>query len=285
MTSILSTIENNYIKFENNTIHIIIDNDNKLWFNANDAAKAIGYIDKKDAIKRHVDTIDKIQKKNINCKKIKGHPQTLYLTEGGLYSLILTSKLPKAKKFSNWVTHEVLPTIRKYGQYKLKKKMNYIMNKINFLEEENKKMKNLLKKNKYPKGGMVYVIDYSDSKNSIYRIGMTGNMTKRKQLYDTHMLHKKEIRIMQETKCPIRLESCIKAMLYDYRYKDKKDFYLCNIKIIKKAFSTCVKSIKCMNQIGGGNIIDQQLDNLIKIRNKLNNIINRYQNYKYVLIK
>ena len=87
MTSILNTIENNYIKFENNTIHIIIDNNNKLWFNANDAAKAIGYIDRRDAIKRHVNKKDKIQKRYINCKKIKGHGQTLYLTEG---CLILT---------------------------------------------------------------------------------------------------------------------------------------------------------------------------------------------------
>jgi prophage antirepressor-like protein len=280
----LNTIENNYIKFENNTIHIIIDNNNKLWFNANDSAKAIGYIDRRDAIKRHVNKKDKIQKRDINCKKMKGHGQTLYLTEGGLYSLILTSKLPKAKKFSNWVTHEVLPSIRKYGEYKLKKEMDDMMRKINYLEEENKKMINLLKKNKYPKGGMVYVIDYSDSKNSIYRIGMTGDMTKRKQLYDTHMLDKKEIKIMEETKCPIRLESCIRAMLYEYRYKDKKDFYVCDIKIIKKAFKTCIKSIECMNQIGGVNLIDKELENLIKIKNKLENMINSEQNYKYVLI-
>ena len=149
--------------------------------------------------------------------------------------------------------------------------MNDMMKKINYLEEENKKMRNLLKKNKYPKGGMVYVIDYSDSKNSIYQIGMTGDMTKRKQLYDTHMLDKKEIKIMEETKCPIRLESCIRAMLYEYRYKDKKDFYVCEIKIIKKAFKTCINSIECMNQIGGVNIIDKELENLIKIREKLYN--------------
>ena len=50
-------------------------------------------------------------------------------------------------------------------------------------------------------------------------------------------------------------------MLYQYRYKSKKDFYICDIKTIKKAFARCIRSINCMNQ-GGGNIMDDEISSL-----------------------
>lgn len=87
---------------------------------------------------------------------------------------MLRSKLKSADKFSNWVTHDVLPSIRKYGIYRLKndymKQMHEVMKKINFLEKENKKIKQDQKKDTYPKGGVVYVIDYSTEYENIYRI-------------------------------------------------------------------------------------------------------------------
>ena len=67
-------------------------------------------------------------------------------------------------------------------------------------------MKNELKKNKYPDGGIVYVIDYSTTNTEYYRIGMTGNMNKRKRIYDSHSLYKRNVVHTVKTKCPIRLE-------------------------------------------------------------------------------
>ena len=65
----------------------------------------------------------KIKLSDINIDlKIDKHPHSIYLSESGLYSLILTSKLKKAKKFKLWITQEVLPSIRKYGIYKIKTK-------------------------------------------------------------------------------------------------------------------------------------------------------------------
>ena len=88
---------------------------------------------------------------------------------------MLSSRLPKTKKFKIWITNEVLPSIRKYGYYKMtnkyKTKIKNIMKKIDFLEKQNKLMKNELKKDKFPKGALIYVIDYSNDKNNIYRIG------------------------------------------------------------------------------------------------------------------
>lgn len=55
-----------------------------------------------------------------------------------------------------------------------------------------------------------------------------------------------------ETTCPVKLESCIRSMLYDYRYRDNKDFFICSISKIKTAFRSCIKSITCVNEAKGG---------------------------------
>jgi prophage antirepressor-like protein len=270
MPNIFDTLEENYIKFENSTIQVIIDNYDKLWFRANDLANSLGYLDVKDAIKKHVDKNNKIQLKKIeHNSNIKGHPQTSYINESGMYKLILTSKLPKAKRFNNWITNEVLPSIRKFGFYKLKKEkeeeIHNLMEKLNFIQKENENMKKELKKEKYPDGGLIYAIDYSDGEKEIYRIGMTSNIKTRKKIYDTHSLYKKDVVIKKEHVCPIKLEYCIRGMLYDYRYKNNKDFYLCSLKEIKKAFKTCSESIECMEQNGGFNFNS----NIKKLQNKI----------------
>jgi hypothetical protein len=155
-----------------------------------------------------------------------------------------------------------------------KNKLTIFMSKINELEKENKLYQNELKKNKYPDGGLIYVIDYSNNKQEIYRIGMTHNMNKRKMIYDTHNINKKEVVMIKESNCPKKLESCIRAILYDYRIKDNKDFYKCNINKIILAIKKCVNSIECVNLNGGSNLIKLYIDNIkskiIKIYNKLN---------------
>lgn len=237
------------------------------------------YSNIKDALIKNVDPNDKIHLYQIKHNLIlKGsQPYTSYISEAGLYKLILTSRMPKAKKFSSWVTNEVLPSIRKYGSYKLKKEyeneMDSLLEKLNYLEKQNKKMLNEMKKEKYPSGGVVYAIDYSNEKEEIYRIGMTGDMNKRKQLYDTHLLNKHNVVIIEQTNCPIRLETCVRAMLYDYRYKNNKDFYLCDLGTVKRAFKTCNKSIECMGQKGGGlNEIDRLRNKIGRLQNKINKL-------------
>jgi prophage antirepressor-like protein len=254
MENIFETLDENYIEFDDNIIHVIIDVDKKLWICANNLAGALEYKDIKNAIKAHTNKSDRKELQFIKTvNKIKGHPQTRYLTESGMYKLILKSNMPKAKKFNEWITNDVLPSIRKYGNYKLKKKYEKqtfeIMEKLNYIENENKILKNELKKEKFPNGGVVYAINYSTNKEEIYRIGKTGDMNSRKKIYDTHTLYKKEVIFIQESNCPLRLETCVRAMLYDHRYKNKKDFYICNLNKIKKAFKTCTNSIDCMDTL------------------------------------
>lgn len=90
--------------------------DDEPWLVGKDVAKALGYKDSDDAIRTHVDVEDRLTRQ-IAGEIRKGNPNITVINESGLYSLILSSKLPDAKKFKRWVTSEVLPAIRKTGVY------------------------------------------------------------------------------------------------------------------------------------------------------------------------
>ncbi|CDI49144.1 phage antirepressor [Clostridium tetani] len=88
--------------------------ENGIWFVGKDVAECLGYKDTDQSLRNHVDGEDKL------TRKIDGAGQSRRMTiinESGLYSLVLSSKLPSAKKFKRWVTSEVLPSIRKHGMY------------------------------------------------------------------------------------------------------------------------------------------------------------------------
>lgn len=88
--------------------------DNEPWFVGKDIAEALGYSNSRKALIDHVDNEDK----GVTNRYTPGGKQNLIIiNESGLYSLILSSKLPNAKKFKRWVTSEVLPAIRKTGHY------------------------------------------------------------------------------------------------------------------------------------------------------------------------
>ncbi|HBL3538299.1 TPA: phage antirepressor, partial [Enterococcus faecium] len=98
--------------FEQNEVRTILVNDEP-YFVGKDVADVLGYSNPQKAIRDHVDLEDKTQNDSFT---VNGTAVVL-INESGLYSLILKSKLPSAKKFKRWVTSEVLPTIRKTGSY------------------------------------------------------------------------------------------------------------------------------------------------------------------------
>lgn len=89
------------------------------WFVGKDVATILGYADTFGALKKHVDEEDKQNCQNSSFESPRG---LTIINESGLYSLILSSKLPNAKKFKRWVTSEVLPAIRKTGSYYIQSK-------------------------------------------------------------------------------------------------------------------------------------------------------------------
>lgn len=88
--------------------------DNEPYFVGKDVANILGYQNGSRDINRHVDEDDRCKSMVFDGNQKK---ETIVINESGLYSLILSSKLPAAKKFKRWVTAEVLPSIRKHGGY------------------------------------------------------------------------------------------------------------------------------------------------------------------------
>lgn len=110
--------------FNSNQVRTVLI-DNEPYFVGKDVAKILGYANTRDALSKHVDTEDKnsvvIRDGN------KGNPNQVVINESGLYSLIISSKLPAAKEFKRWVTKEVLPSIRKNGAYLTAEKAEEIL--------------------------------------------------------------------------------------------------------------------------------------------------------------
>ena len=125
-----------------------IDKQQIIWFRGKDVAEILGYSKTRDALSRHVDNEDKKQLFTYHTSVHKTGtvaPNTsvhktgtvtpsgsmcTYINESGFYSLVLSSKLETAKKFKHWITSDVLPSIRKYGYYKLFESPNNKMFKI-----------------------------------------------------------------------------------------------------------------------------------------------------------
>lgn len=116
--------------FENEKVRTLIINDEP-FFVGKDVAVILGYSDTNQAIRNHVDDEDKL------TRNFDGSGQNRNMTiinESGLYSLILSSKLPKAKKFKHWVTSEVLPAIRQHGAYMTNQKAFDVTNRNGLAE-------------------------------------------------------------------------------------------------------------------------------------------------------
>lgn len=101
-----------------------IEKDGEPWFVGKDVAIALGYNNPRDAFKKHIDEEDKGVAK---CDTLGGTQETTIINESGLYSLVLSSKLPGAKQFKRWITSEVIPSIRKHGAYMTPDKLEEVL--------------------------------------------------------------------------------------------------------------------------------------------------------------
>ena len=100
------------------------------YFVGKDVAEILGYADPQKAMKMHIDDEDKLTRQIV----VSGQNRNVtIINESGLYSLILSSKLPKAKEFKHWVTSEILPTIRKHGAYMTEKTLEKALTSPDFL--------------------------------------------------------------------------------------------------------------------------------------------------------
>lgn len=146
--------QNEIVKFDfrKNNIEVIMIDDEP-WFMGKGVADALGYANSRKAIADHVEEEDK---QILMLQGQVGYPARIIINEPGLYSLIFSSKLPEAKTFKRWVTHEVLPSLRKTGSYSLSKAPEaellreiQRLNEIN--ERTNQKLDILIKQNEQKK--------------------------------------------------------------------------------------------------------------------------------------
>lgn len=100
--------------FNASTLRVLTDENGEPWFVAKDICDVLNYTNASKAISDHVDPEDKLNNESLSSLGQRGG---WLVNESGLYSLVLSSKLPTAKEFKRWVTHEVLPSIRKTGGY------------------------------------------------------------------------------------------------------------------------------------------------------------------------
>lgn len=172
----------NKLTFEGTNFYYFKGDSDNIWFKGKDIASILGYKDKDQSIRDHIDDYDKLSFKNLTPVILTGmngkneikssnfnfKESTIFINESGLYSIILSSKLEKAKRFKRWVTSEVLPSIRKNGKYEIPKP----------------DVKELPDLNKYIDKNCLYLIHIKDN---IYKYGIT------RKIIDRMNRHKRDL--------------------------------------------------------------------------------------------
>lgn len=237
-------------KYDGNQMLIIFDMNGMIWFKAKDVAIILKYKETERAIqtnvekenKKHIEQFDhKIRPENIANK-------TLFINEFGLYSLMLNSRLPEAKKFTTWIIREVIPEIIRTGQYIANEELRKELFEINRQLEEYKNrvdvLENNQKKTKYGKGGYIYILQLPNLNKfvkNLYKIGKTLSMNKRMYNYDTASPDKIRMICSIKVSNPEAMEYCLKAKLHPQIYRKNKEYYKCALKVLIDGIDECVK--------------------------------------------
>ena len=156
-----------------------IEKDGEPWFVGKDVAEILGYANASKAVSTHVDDEDKTFimldiADSQNGNLLVGQSKTTIINESGLYSLVLSSNLPTAKKFKRWVTGEVIPSIRKHGMYATQSTVEQMLadpdTAIRLLSEikaKREQRKALQKQIEEQKSAVIFTDAVVTSKNSI----------------------------------------------------------------------------------------------------------------------
>lgn len=199
--------------------------DGEPWFVGKDIAVVLGYSAPRNAIQAHVDNEDKTTAL-IQCTGSEYKSNAVIINESGLYSLILSSKLPSAKKFKRWVTSEVLPSLRKHGAYFTAETLHKTMSDprelaklLTTLADEQEKRRKLEEENAFLSVKAKYYDRILQSKNSVpvTQIAKDYGMT---AIAFNRMLHEYGIQY------PIRNSWVLYAEYADKNYTQSKTYQI-----------------------------------------------------------
>lgn len=125
-----------------NPIRVVSDDNGDPWFVAADVCEALGL----EGVSKALARLDPDEKRQRRCSDVNNSYHELWIVnESGLYSLILTSRKPEARRFKKWITSEVLPAIRKNGQYSVQtlSPLDQLKLTVAALEDQQKKLAQL----------------------------------------------------------------------------------------------------------------------------------------------
>jgi prophage antirepressor-like protein len=257
MAQKLIDIYNHVLAYNNENVYIAFDDETmEPYFHAKQLCEMLEYVDYKQTLRINISKKDIFYLKDIVknykilYKNVQGH--TKFLNEAGMYSLLIKSKKPIAKEITEWITHVVMPSIRKYGEYKLthslKKQIDQLKEELIEKANENEVLKHNLRNPKFAKGGMVYLLRTIDNKISFdpnqktyLKFGRTKDMNKRKPIYDTSSKNKVQVIKSILVKNPKNIEQCVIAKMDEYKIKNKKEYFECSYNQIIKEIASCIK--------------------------------------------
>lgn len=181
-----------------------------------------------------------------------GHNKKLVLLTPDCFKMLcMRSKTKKADKVREYYI-EIEKLIDKYKDI--------------IIEENNKKIKvleNDLKKEKQPAGNICYIFEETDELNiKYYRLGQTENLAKRMASHNSSSVHKKVVAFKIKTDNILHYEACLRGSMYNFRYKNNKDYYKIPLDKIKYAIENCGKVVKKLkNDMKGGGKNNYKIDN------------------------
>lgn len=231
MPTIQNNMESNVIdwnkvcKFNGRTIEVIFDENNDPWFRGKDVAESLEYANVKKVLFEHVSKQYKLKLGDLSRnhdglsynKKL-----AIFISESGLYELVMRSRMPVAELFKDWMYSKLLPDIRR--------KNNYEANLASHFTENVMDVKELAKKREEYKKGFVY---FATSDNlqaeNIYKVGHTQNLEHRLEQINSSFVYEndfmKYFRILEVDDCvAVKFELCEKLNINHVR----GDFYVVN---------------------------------------------------------
>ena len=252
----MNNINEILLDYSGKEIIVVMDSDNKPWFNAVQIASILNYTRQRQAINQLVDKeyMKQLQNIVIDIKVYKNaQPHALFINEFGLYALLLRSHRKEAKKFFKWIVEVVIPNIRQYGYYEAdiqtQNKIKDLEQTIQKLYRENLLLKNDKKEVPSVKGKYIYVVKNPETFNTSsldenkveeIKIGKSGKFKKRIGTHNSSHGHDVFILYRVEVDNNNVVEQCIKSLLNKQSINNKEFF---NISL-KKAIDTINKCIK-----------------------------------------
>jgi len=263
ISSLITNIYDNILKFNNVDIIILFDESNNIWLSYNNVLNSINYKDSKTQKKRfqldnkYFDTYENLYKKSkLNNQNTNIQPATKMINESGLYILLNKSSKKIAKDLLEKMFTDILPALRKTGKFNLntteKENMKKLTKKMQLIQKE-QTMKRLTSK-KYTKynnisgKGFIYILKVKTIKDGIekicYKIGYASNLNKRLETYktghpDIELVHQENVNVNKK-----QLEKCVLNLNIMKRLTSKNEIICDNtLEEIKNEIKDCKKLI------------------------------------------